>query len=296
MENQNLVPPQIQPSAPQVPVSPIQSLSPEPKHKGKIWKISGLILISIAIIFSLLAWYGFHLEKQDQNLSNNPQNNNMNTLTAEKIISLKTSSNDPGGDYFIGSPEELKNIASAFVADNSKSDPTYLYIAANTAYRIGEIKEAGFLFYAAQIRKGFDYKRYGLGEADGNNIQTYWGFLNETTGASVNPSILRKPQEFSEVIDMIAKWQVIPADDALYPKENYGSYAVPKDQWSTLADQVKQGFMDNFGNKYKKLLSDPKNVEAFNFVQDYNFGKIPHNPENDQKYKQYLETVNKAMN
>jgi len=53
--------------------------------------------------------------------------------------------------------------------------------------------------------------------------------------------------------------------------------------------------MDNFGNKYKKFLSDPKNVEAFNFVQDYNFGKIPHNSENDQKYEQYLETVNKAL-
>jgi hypothetical protein len=75
----------------------------------------------------------------------------------------------------------------------------------------------------------------------------------------------------------------------------YGSYAISKDQWPTLAEEIKQGFMDNFGNKYKKFLSDPKNVEAFNFVQDYNFGKIPHNSENDQKYEQYLETVNKAL-
>jgi hypothetical protein len=295
MENQNQVLPQTQPSVSQVNISPIQPLSPEQKNKGKIWKIVSIISISIIVIFSLLVWYGSRLEKQDKNLSNNSQNNNMNILTAEKIKNFKTSSNDPEGDYFIGSPEEQKNIVGAFVTDNSNSDPTYLYIAANTAYRIGEIKEAGFLFYAAQIRKGFDYKRYGLGNADGNNIQTYWGFLNETTGASINPSIMRNPQEFSEVIDMIVKWQVVPADDALYPKESYGSYAVPKDQWSALAEQVKQGFVDNFGNKFIKLLSDPKNVEAFNFVQDYNLGKIPHNSENDKKYQEYMIVVKKGL-
>jgi hypothetical protein len=124
--------------------------------------------------------------------------------------------NDPAGDYFIASREQQKNIVSAFVEDNSKSDPTYLYLAANTAYRIGEMKEAAFLFYAAQIRKRFDYKRYGLGDANGNNVQTYWGFLNQTLGESLNPAITRSPREFSEVVDMLGKWQVVPADDALY--------------------------------------------------------------------------------
>ena len=101
-------------------------------------------------------------------------------LTARQIESLRATINDPAGDYFIASREDQKNIVSAFVEDNSKSDPTCLYLAANTAYRNGEIKEAAFLFYAAQIRKRFDYKRYGLGKANGDNIQTYWGFLNQT--------------------------------------------------------------------------------------------------------------------
>lgn len=293
MENQT--PQQMQ--SPEVSSSIPQPISPEPVHKRKIWKIIGIILGSVVVILLLLVGYGIYIERQDGNLLNNQNNilTNMDTLTAEKISKLKTSSNDPAGDYFVGSMEEQKTIVSAFVADNSKSDPTYLYIAANTAFRVGDIKDAGFLFYAAQIRKGFDYKRYGLGEADGNNVQTYWGFLNETTGASVNPSILRNPKEFSEAIDMISKWQVVPADDALYPQDSYGSFAVQKGQWQSIADEIKKGFMDNFGNKYKKLLSDPKNVEAFNFVQDYNFGKITHNSENDQKYQEYMKLVNKAL-
>jgi hypothetical protein len=161
-------------------------------------------------------------------------------LSAKQIEGLRATTNDPAGDYFIASREEQKNIVSAFVEDNSKSDPISLYLAANTAYRTGEIKEAAFLFYAAQIRKRLDYKRYGLGDANGNNIQTYWGFLNQTIGESLNPAITRRPQEFSEVIDMLGKWQVVPADDALYAKTMYGAYVLPKNQWQAAADSIKR--------------------------------------------------------
>jgi hypothetical protein len=217
-------------------------------------------------------------------------------LTAKLIESLRATVNDPAGDYFIASREEQKNIVSAFVEDNSKSDPTSLYLAANTAYRIGEIKEAAFLFYAAQIRKRFDYKRYGLGDANGNNIQTYWGFLNQSLGESLNPAITRRPQEFSEVVDMLGKWQVVPADDALYVKTLYGAYVLPKNQCQAAADSIKRDFMDNYGYKYKRFLSNPENAEALVFVQDYNFNKIPHTPENDLKFQKSRDTVNKALN
>ncbi len=217
-------------------------------------------------------------------------------VTAKLIESLRATVNDPAGDYFIASREQQKNIVSAFVEDNSKSDPTYLYLAANTAYRIGEIKEAAFLFYAAQIRKRFDYKRYGLGDANGNNIQTYWGFLNQTLGESLNPAITRSPQDFSEVIDMLGKWQVVPADDALYVKTMYGAYVLPKNQWQAAADSIKNDFMNNYGYKFNKFLSNSENAEAFVFVQDYNFNKIPHTSENDLKFQKYRDTVNKGLN
>jgi len=149
-------------------------------------------------------------------------------LTAKLIESLRATANDPGGDYFIASANSKRRLSSAFVEDNSKSDPTSLYLAANTAYRIGELKEAAFSFTAAQIRKAFDYKRYGLGKANGDNIQTYWGFLNQALVSPLNTAISRSPREFSEVVDMLGKWQVVPADDALYVKTMYGAYVLPK--------------------------------------------------------------------
>ena len=216
-------------------------------------------------------------------------------LTSKLIESLRATVNDPGGDYFIASHEDQKNIVSAFVEDNSKSDPTSLYVAANTAYRIGEIKEAAFLFYAAQIRKAFDYKRYGLGKANGDNIQTYWGFLNQALGESLNSAISRSPREFSEVVDMLGKWQVVPADDALYLKTMYGAYVLPKSQWQATADAIKKDFMDNYGYTLKQFLSNPENAEALAFVHDYNFKQIPHTPENDRKFQKYRDTVNKGL-
>ena len=216
-------------------------------------------------------------------------------VTAKLIESLRATVNDPAGDYFIASREQQKNIVSAFVEDNSKSDPTYLYLAANTAYRIGEIKEAAFLFYAAQIRKRFDYTRYGLGKANGDNIQTYWGFLNQTLVESVPSAITRKPQEFSEVIDMLDKWQVVPADDALYIKTMYGAYVLPKNQWQAAGDSIKKDFMDNYGYKHKRFLSNPENAEALAFVHDYNFNQIPHTPENDRKFQKCRDIVNKGL-
>lgn len=291
MENQNQVSPQTQPTTPQVPISPTPPLSPEPKPKGKIWKIIGIILISVVVIFSLLVWYGSRLENQDQNLSNNSQNNNMNTLIAEKIKSLKVASN-VGNDYFIGSSEDQNGIVDMFVKDNSASDSTYLYFAANTAQLLNRPKDAMFLFFAAQLRKSFDYQRFELGEADGNNIQTYLGYLNEGAGQGINPLAIQNPELFSEAIRMIEGWSIVPADDAYYPKKNYGEAKLAKDQWQVSAQNKKESFLNEFAYKQEKLFKDPKGLEAMRFVQDYNFGKIPHNSVNDQKYQEYLKVVN----
>ena len=246
------------------------------------------ILIIIVVIVIISAGY-LYFYKSNQITNMADSNNSGASLTAEQIVALKVSSNNPDGDYFIGTPDEQKKLVDAFVADNSRLDSIYMYIAADTAFKIGDIKDAGFLFYGAQIRKAFDYKRFDLGDADGNNVQTYLGFLNETVGGNINPAVLGDSKSFIAAIDMLDAWNVVPADDAVYAlpdyQKAYGTAVIPKDQWQVVGTQVKKGFMDNFGNKYRTFLSDPKNVEIFKFVQDYNFGKIPHNAVNDAQFK-----------
>jgi hypothetical protein len=105
MENQNQVPPQTQLLTPQVSTSPVQPLSPEPKHKGKIWKIIGIIVGSVIVIFILLVWYGSKLDNQ-QTENNKPITNNINTTTMT-IIFKEFFPNISGNisDYKINLPE-----------------------------------------------------------------------------------------------------------------------------------------------------------------------------------------------
>lgn len=217
---------------------------------AKMGIIPKIIMFGLGALVITGGAYGYYRYKNVTESTTVPaissKSQTQNLLTAEKIKSLKTTSNNQSGDYFIGSPEEQKTIVAAFVADNSKSDSTYLYIAANTAYRIGDIKDAGFLFYAAQLRKQFDIKRYGLGKSNGNNIQTYWGFLNETTGQLVNSAVVKNFEIFAEAVDMINRWQVIPSDDAFYPADEYGKYVLSRPTWEATAEAIKQDFKVEF--------------------------------------------------
>lgn len=291
MDNQNQFHSQAQSEISEAPISSIPSSH---KHKGNIWKIISLIFIGVVVVFSIVVWYGYQSEMQDQDLLNNSQNNNMDTLTVEKMVTLKVASN-VGNDYFIGSSDEQNKIVDMFIKDNSMSDSTYLYFAANTAQLLNRPKDAMFLFFAAQLRKSFDYQRFDLGEPNGNNIQTYLGYLNMGAGQGINPLAIQNPELFSEAIRMIEGWNVVPSDGAYYPKENYGEPKLGKDQWESVAQTRKESFLNEFAYKQEKLLNDPKGLEAIRFLQDYNFGKLPHNSVNDQKYQEYLKVVNSIM-
>ena len=216
------------------------------------------------------------------------------SLWAVEIKGLKTSSNDPQGDYFLGSEAELKPVLQSLVQDNSKLNPIELYLAANTAFRMKMISDAGFLFYAAQIRKAFDTKRFNLAPANGNNVITYLAFLNQTIGQNLNPALMGSAVDFGKAIDKISVWNPVPEANANYPQKEFGTAVIPAKDWQALGNSLKQDFLNSFGLKMKNFLADPKNAAAFKTVQDYNFGKLPPTPENQKKYEQALQVVQKS--
>ncbi len=218
----------------------------------------------------------------------------MKKLTVEKIKSLQVALN-VGNDYFIGSPEEQNEIVDMFIKDNSMSDSMYLYFAANTAQLLGRTKDSMFLFFAAQLRKSFDYKRFELGEADGNNIQTYLGYLNDGAGQNINPLAIQNPKLFSEAIRMIEEWDIEPDENAYYVKENYGEVKISKDDIKLAEKESKDSFLNEFAYKQEKLFNNHEGLEAIRFVQDYNFGKVPYDDASEKKYQESLKVVNTIM-
>src|SRR5262245_1148225 len=119
-------------------------------------------------------------------------------VTVDWLKSLKTTSNDPSGDGFTGSRDQLAGTVDAIVSDSSLVSPVYLFMASKTALALNRVEDAAFLFYAAQLRAAFDFERYDVArQPDGNNAATYLGFLRQTIGASVNPAIMREPARFT---------------------------------------------------------------------------------------------------
>jgi TonB family protein len=217
-------------------------------------------------------------------------------LTAARLKALKASSNDPAGDAFVGSRESLMPLIDDFVADSSMASPMFLYFAANTAFRLGRIEDSAFLFYAAQLRRAVDFQRYNISpEPDGNNAVTYLMFLNETTGMSINPAIMRQPAQFSSVIARLEKWEIVPAAQAHYPEfAEAKGFKLPAAQWPELARKTRQGFMEAFGKPMVTLLSDKEYFEAFVFVQKVNLGEIKESKETLERYtkmEDLMETI-----
>jgi hypothetical protein len=215
-------------------------------------------------------------------------------LTVDRLKALKPTSNDPEGDVFVDSHEHLDALVDAFVADNALASPTYLYLAANTAFRLGRLEDAAFLFYAAQLRKAVDLKRYDIDSvANGNNTATYFAFLNQTIGAHINPAITRQPKLFAAAIQRIDAWTLLPAPQAYYPEfEEAKGFRLARDEWPRVATQTKEEFMVQFGRKYATLLNDPAFFEAFQFVQAFNQAEIDGSTTaNQERYRKSVKTM-----
>jgi hypothetical protein len=217
-------------------------------------------------------------------------------VTVGWLKALTTTSNDPSGDGFTGSRDDLTRAVDAIVSDSSLVSPVYLFFASKTALTLNRVEDAAFLFYAAQLRTAFDFERYDVArQPDGNNAATYLGFLRQTIGASVNPAIMREPAHFAAVIDRLDRWTMVPSPKAFYPEfaEAKGFKTAPA-TWVAAAAAIKDGFMKQFGRRQATLLNDPEYFEAFRFVQAMNLGELPSTPANRAKFEKCLATMDSA--
>lgn len=202
-------------------------------------------------------------------------------VTVEWLESLKTTSNDPAGDAFVGPPDQLGRAVDAIVKDSSLLGPVSLFLASKTAFNLHRVEDAAFLFYAARLRAAFDFDRYDVDRRpDGNNAATYIGFLGQTIGSSVNPAIMRDPARFTAVMNRLDRWEIVPLRRAYYPEFAGKGFKTAAETWPAAAATLKSQFMSQFGRRQARLLNDPEYFKAFLFVQRMNLGELPRTPEN----------------
>ena len=215
-------------------------------------------------------------------------------VTVELLKSLKSTANDPAGDQFGGSREELTRLIDAIVLDASLLSPTYLFLASKTAFNLGRLGDAAFLFYAAQLRAKFDLDRYELPAQAADSPAIYFGFLRQTIGESVNPAVMREPAVFSAVVKRLESWEIVPSREAFYPDfDAKAKFKLPPEKWPAHAATIKKEFMNVFGRQVR-LLNDPEYFQAFRFVQSMNFGEVPSNAENRARFEKSMAAMDAA--
>ena len=189
-------------------------------------------------------------------------------LTVERLRALSSSANDPAGDAFTGTPAALNAVLDAMAADNSLVGPMQLFLASSTALRLARVEDAGFFFYAAQVRAAFDFERFDVASrADGDNAATYLGFLRHTIGEQVNPAIMREPAKFATVVTRLERWEVVPSPSAYYPEFDKAAIKLPRARWAASAAALKEKFLTTFARRTLILLNDREYFEALLAVQ-----------------------------
>lgn len=215
-------------------------------------------------------------------------------ITIDLLKSLKSTANDPSGDAFGGSREDLTRLIDAMVQDASLVSPTYLFLASKTAFTLGRLEDAAFLFYAAQLRAKFDIDRYGMSTQSADSPAIYLGFLRQTIGESVNPAVMREPATFAAVVKRLEQWEIVPSPQAFYPEfESKPKFKVPPEQWTSHAASLRTEFMSVFGRQ-SRLLNDREYFEAFRFVQAMNFGEVPSTSENQARFAKSMAAMESA--
>jgi len=149
MENQNNS---------QTPISPIQTPSQGVEKKIKIWKIIGIILGIIVVIFVLLAWWGFNLERGDKNIVNNQQNNMKDTNQQGNIVINNQDDNTSMEDYLVmdADSSNYRDFADKVVAELGKGNTQYLNDNLSPNLVLANSQEAVDSVFLPAAKKMFD--------------------------------------------------------------------------------------------------------------------------------------------
>lgn len=217
-------------------------------------------------------------------------------VTVEWLKSLNWTNDNPAGDAFIGSRDQLTTIVNAIVTDTTLVSPMLLFFAAQTAFTLGRLEDAGFLFYAAQVRASFDFSRFDVpGTPETGDTARYLSFLRRTIGNNINPVLMSQPPRFAAAINRLETWPVVPSLQAFYPEfANAKGFKTPAAKWPSMGATIKGRFMLEFGRKQARLLQDSQYFEAFKFVQSMRLGQSPDTPANRERFQKANEAMEAA--
>ena len=142
-----------------------------------------------------------------------------------------------------------------------------LCVSSSVALRLHRLEDAGFLFYAGQIRAEFDKALFPPIGRGGDNPLVALGVLRVQLGNRLSPALMAEPQLFARVSAKVKSWKprVPPGFE---PGWDYSRKGNLKQAEGAMAD-TRTEIVSQLG-ELSMLLQDATYFAAFKTAQDYN--------------------------
>jgi hypothetical protein len=174
-----------------------------------------------------------------------------------------------------GTPKEQKQALDFVLAHMAGAQAAPLYVAAVRSVELGRLEDAGFLYYAGQLRTRLDLKRFPPVHEGGDSPGVALAALSQQVGSVVNPAVMREPRVFKAVIDRVRAFD-LETPPGYDPGWEFAGAPAPAEA-RALSASVKQEYLKP-AEGMVTLLNTPEYFEAWKVVQDANFAPYDGKP------------------
>lgn len=168
--------------------------------------------------------------------------------------------------------QTVPHAPDALLIDVENSSASDLFMAVIPALQLGNINDAGFLFYIAKFRGQLERDSFPPDDQEMDSPAVAFSALSEQMGHPINQAVCSDPETLKTILDRVACWHP-KIDDGFQPDWKYTHRADPEEACAKNEAAV-AAFLKGMGGLCT-LLNDPEYFRAYQTVLRYNTAAVP---------------------
>jgi hypothetical protein len=184
------------------------------------------------------------------------------TSCARKPTNFRWEVNEPFA-AFKGSPEEQQKLVDAVLKKTARIDSMTMFIAADTAFKLGRLEDSAFLLQAARFRSMMDMNRFPPKSRGSESPGIYLSFLSANAGQVIAPAAMEKPEVLAAVGRRFAAWD-FNTIKRYNPGWEYTNPSKPTEDYKARKDEMTRALMTQ-----AELMQDTEYANLFKSMNDF---------------------------
>jgi hypothetical protein len=185
-------------------------------------------------------------------------------------------------------PETIKTSLTYILLNQEDIPSTYFLLASAQSLQLNRLEDAGYLYYAGQLRAKFDLRRFPPKQQGGNSPNITLISLMRQVGSVVNPEVFKKPKLFNTIITNLARFPITTKAD-YNPGWEY-KYQLPLSKQKEILRKIANTDIKQLAG-FSQLLNDTEYYNAFTTLQEFHLLD-----EESKKLQTYIMSKNNAEN